>query len=128
MSPLADIIPIESRRRPTPVAATVPARPGSKPQKRARIVVLLCLLALPLTALFARTGVQAPVTGLGPADRAAVFRRAYDELQSTCRLPAASRGALEDRCRNTAAFVMLFPECDAACGGAARALLPRARR
>jgi hypothetical protein len=43
-------------------------------------------------------------------------------------LPEAAEGALWEHCHAQARFVSLFPECDEACGRAARPWLSQGRR
>jgi cytochrome b pre-mRNA-processing protein 3 len=136
MSRIADIVPLASRRRPRqrlgePLSMAVdPPRLEGSTENGAWIVLVALMGLLGAGAIsaaserfFHRAGLELP-----PAERAAVFQRAYDDLRETCRLPEAAGGPLLDRCRSTASFVVLFPECDAACGQAARALQPRSRR
>jgi hypothetical protein len=138
MADHVDIIPLASRRRArapaTHAAPEVvgPPRLEGSTEKGAWIVLvaLVSLLAAPLAFYLAgESGAQRSIAGLTPSVRAAVFQRAFEDVRETCRLPGGSAdGALRDWCRSTASFVVLFPECDAACGRAARALLPQARR
>jgi hypothetical protein len=128
MSHNADIIPIRSLR--STVADAVPEAAERQPPKGALalLVVILGLGAIGLLFTFAEDRVQRSIADLAPAHRAEIFRRAYDDLRETCRLPEASAGLVQERCRSTASFVLLFPDCDKACGETARALLPHARR
>jgi cytochrome b pre-mRNA-processing protein 3 len=136
MSRPAEIISLASRRparstNPRPVEVeTDPFHLEGSTEKGAWIVLvaLLLLLAVGAVMAFVTNGAPRSLAGLAPAERTAVFRRAYEDLRETCRLPATSNGPLLERCRSTAAFVVLFPDCDAACSRAARALMPRARR
>ncbi|HEY2728581.1 MAG TPA: hypothetical protein VGK52_01495 [Polyangia bacterium] len=90
--------------------------------------MILILGAIGLLFTFAKERFQRSIAGMPSAHRSEIFRRAYDDLRETCRLPEAREGPVQEHCRNTASFVLLFPDCDKACGEAARALLPRARR
>ena len=135
MSRPANIISLASRRRAQ--VAAPQAAPEAPPLEGSTergawivLVALVSLLAVPLTFyLVGERGAQRSLADLAPSDRTAVFRRAFEDVRVTCRLPgAAADGALRDWCRSTASFVMLFPECDGACGRTARALLPQARR
>jgi hypothetical protein len=65
---------------------------------------------------------------LPPTERSTLYRHAIDELESTCREPAAADGSLRDHCKAQANFVLGFPECDERCRWAATGVLPRARR
>ncbi|HVR03666.1 MAG TPA: hypothetical protein VMT47_16125 [Polyangia bacterium] len=127
MSHEADIIPIMSRRS---TADAVPEATERQPPKGALalLVVILGLGAVGLLFTLAADRVERSIAGLSPSHRTEVFRRAYDDLRETCRLPEAHEGPVQEHCRNTASFVLLFPDCDKACGEAARALLPHARR
>jgi hypothetical protein len=68
------------------------------------------------------------ITRLAPSERAAALGRLRHDIVETCQLPEAAAGPLRERCLRDASLVLLFPECDAACGQAARALLPQPRR
>ena len=128
MSSFGDIIPISSRRPPPAATPTVP-RPWPR---RANVVpIVYFMLAFAgvggLGVVF-ESRAQVAVTRIESSDRGAIFARARTDLRETCSLPEASEGPLRDHCRETATFVLLFPECDAACGRAARAVLPQARK
>jgi hypothetical protein len=128
MSHEADIIPIMSRR--STAADAVPAVADCQPPKGILVllVVILGLGAVGLLFTLAANRAERSIAGLSPPHRTEVFRRAYDELRETCRLPEAREGPVQEQCRSTASFVLLFPDCDKTCGEAARALLPHARR
>jgi hypothetical protein len=128
MSHEADIIPIRSR---SPAEASAIPEAAERPPPKGALVLLLVILilgAIGLLFTFAKERFQRSIAGMPSAHRSEIFRRAYDDLRETCRLPEAREGPVQEHCRNTASFVLLFPDCDKACGEAARALLPRARR
>lgn len=129
MSRLDDVIPISSRR-PAQSRDVKPEAAERKPPAGALVllVIVLGLVVLGLLFVFAESRPRRSIAQLPDAQRLAIFRRAYDELRETCRLPEAADDPVQGRCRNTASFVLLFPECDQACSEAARALLPHARR
>jgi hypothetical protein len=129
MSRPDDIIPIASRR-PAHSRGVMPEVGKRKPPAGglALLLIVLGLVATGLLFAFAESRPQRAIAHLPGPYRTALFRRAYDELRATCRLPEAADDVVHERCRNTAWFVLLFPECDQACGEAARALLPHARR
>ncbi|HSZ82077.1 MAG TPA: hypothetical protein VLA14_07345 [Polyangia bacterium] len=137
MSTYGEIIPLASRRRapehaPAPTAAQ-PLAHRSAPTARwgslgAALLVILTIAAVGGLGLYFETRARVDVAALSPVERAAIFRRAHDDLVRTCGLPDATEGALRDHCVETARFVLLFPECGDACIDAARALLPHARR
>ena len=136
-SSFGEIIPIESRRRPQVAPAPQPAAPPEAPGARRRrrweslggaVGVVAIMLAVGGGGILCERRVQAGVAELPAARRAAVVARVRAELAETCGEPEAATGPLHDRCVDSARFVLLFPECDAACARGARALLPRARR
>jgi hypothetical protein len=129
MSRIADIIPISSRRPPT--AKVQRGEPLVGSTVGAGWIVLAALLSLMMVGVglsFADGLSHNSVAHLPTANRAAIFRRSYDDLRETCGLPEAAQGAVQEHCRSSASFVLMFPECDHSCQQAARALLPRARR
>jgi hypothetical protein len=131
MSGFGDIIPIASRR-PSPPALTL-APPEAKPSDDRGGIVGLLLIMLVIVGvggagLLAQTHAEGAVARVVTNHRDAIFARAHDDLLETCRLPEAAEGPIRDHCVATAAFVLLFPECDADCGRLARELQPHARR
>jgi hypothetical protein len=129
MSRFADIIPISSRRpRSATVEAGAPLVGSTVGAGWIVLVALLTLIVIGVGLCFAESQSRGSVAHLPASNRAAIFRRAYDDLVETCALPEAAKGPLQEHCRSAASFVLLFPECDRACDRAARALLPHARR
>jgi hypothetical protein len=59
---------------------------------------------------------------LPPEERRPLYERTLRTLQSPCGTQKARNG-LEDFCRDQAAFILKFPECDKACQVLARAHL-----
>jgi len=127
MAHAGDIIPFPTRRREdAPVApprATIP-----KGHPLAVIVAIATIVGVSGVGFLLETQSQREVSRLPVTDRGAIFRRASDELATTCRLPEAVDGPLREHCTSEASFVLLFPECDANCGRLARDILPHARR
>jgi hypothetical protein len=129
MSRIADVIPISSRRPPPAKVERLQPLVGSTVGAGGiGVAALLGLIALGAALSFAASLSHGSVAHLPTSSRAAIFRRAYDDLHETCALPEAADGAVLEHCRSEASFVILFPECDTACGRAARALLPHACR
>ena len=88
----------------------------------------LTLLALLLTGIVAggallRWQQQRSLASLPVDDRAALFHRTLDTLTTTCR-----NDALADHCREQAAFILQFPECDEACRAVATRFGPAPTR
>jgi hypothetical protein len=65
---------------------------------------------------------QRALRDLPAAERAVLYRRTLEDLQSVC--AAASAGGLADHCQEQARFILGFPECDPACRRLARRHLP----
>jgi hypothetical protein len=129
MPRVADIIPIASRRsRAATVVRSTAVRRGPPKGAWILLVILGGLMACGLLFTFAASRAQQSIASLSPLHRSAIFLRAYDELRETCAGPEATNGPVQEHCRSSASFVLLFPECDVACDRAARALLPHARR
>jgi cytochrome b pre-mRNA-processing protein 3 len=128
MAHAGDIIPFPTRRRENAPAAPRGAVPATKGHALALVVALATLVGVSVVGVLLEGQSQREVSRLPITDRGAIFRRATDELATTCRLPEAADGPLRDHCTTEASFVLLFPECDAACGRTARDILPHARR
>jgi hypothetical protein len=128
MDRVADIIPIASRRRAQ--AATSPTAAPWGSVRHPRGVAGLVVAGLLFVAAVAATGIDvgANIRDLPAATRRTLYRRALDDVESACALPAAREGSLRDHCRRQARFLSLFPECDAACQRTAASILPRAHR
>jgi hypothetical protein len=129
MSRFGDVIPLASRRR----GATAPERPLLvAPKERsgplALLVMIVAIVGVGSIGLALQSAGPRAVAQVSSLHRSAIFDRAHEDLRETCRLPEAAQGPLRDHCVAEAAFVLLFPECDAACGLAARRVLPQARR
>lgn len=63
----------------------------------------------------------APARAIGDlpgAQRRAIYQRAIEDLEATCRRGHAQ--TLDAHCTAQAEFVLLFPECDAGCQDLAR--------
>jgi hypothetical protein len=111
----------------------LPAPPSERPSRRgggplAVLAVFSMFLVVGLVGLLMQVCVEHGIARLSPSERAAIVARTQRDLRETCALPTAHDGALRDHCVEEANFVLLFPECDAACGSTARAVLPRARK
>ena len=61
------------------------------------------------------------VAELQPTERRDVYARELENLRALC--PPLADGGLSELCRERAAFILEFPECDAACQGLARSHL-----
>jgi hypothetical protein len=127
----ADIIPINSRRR-----SQVPLRPAFVARGKVRspwgVAALfgVGLLFVAGVATFSTVGAGFGngAGDLPAADRAALYRRSLEDVESACALPAAREGALREHCLGQARFLLTFSECDARCQRAAVSVLPRTRR
>lgn len=130
MPNLAKILTLPSQ--PRPGAAERPVLDPVAGERRARWVVLAIVAgALGFFALGAYLDVHDAADGmhdLTPAVRSSLYERTLDEVETLCREPAASSGAVREHCVAQARFVEQFPECKDACRRSANALLPHARR
>jgi hypothetical protein len=132
MSHAGHIIPFPTRGRETARAGDDHLPTRAAPHNRHWAWALVGAVAF--VGVVGGTGVliegqsQRDVARIAAPNRVGVFRRASEDLRETCNLPEAAVGPLHDHCASQASFVMLFPECDAACAQVARAFLPRARR
>ena len=124
-----DIIPLASRRPASPS----PSPPALATRRRweslgGAICIALLMGGIGGLGVLCESRARSDLAPVPAAERSAIVRRAHAELEATCRLSGAASGVLRDHCVETARFVLLFPECDAACAQTARALLPRARK
>jgi cytochrome b pre-mRNA-processing protein 3 len=122
-----DIIIFPSRRRP-PSEPTPEIMPSPLSGRWLALTVVLAFGALLGLIFLAGNRERHAVAAISSAHRAAIFDRAHSDLNETCRLAEASREPLRQHCVDQASFVLLFPECDAACGEMARQVLPHAHR
>jgi hypothetical protein len=113
----ADITSISGRRPPTHRGGWASA-----------VVVAAFAVLIGFGAAVAGTQERREIGGLPADERAGIYARVADDLERTCTAPSAQEGALRDHCRREAAFVVLFPECDARSASLARSILPHARR
>lgn len=129
MSKLAKILTLPSQARPHVVER--PLVDPAAAERRARWVLLAILAgAFGLFALGSYVGPDetAGLHELTTEARQSLYRRTLDEVETVCREPAASSGALRDHCVAQARFVQQLPECRDACRRSASAILPHARR
>ena len=130
MSKLAKILTLPSQARPHAVER--PLVDPAAGERRARWV-LLAILAGSLGLFVLGAYVPGPDEAAGLHEltteaRQSLYRRTLDEVETVCREPAASSGALRDHCVAQARFVQQLPECRDACRRSASAILPHARR
>ena len=131
MSSYGDVIPIASRRRAPPAS---PAAPAPAPVRRrassllAPLIIFVTIFGGGALGLVYESHAHGIVAHLSSGERGAIFKRAREDLERTCTLPEAAEGPLHDHCVETAAFVLLFPECRGACVDLARAIQPHAHR
>lgn len=99
-------------------AANAIATPSQRERSNRRP---LTVLAVGLTAVAAGTlwyltesAERSAITELPAVERKALYARTLNTLKSSCSARNKPRG-LDDFCREQAAFIVQFPECDAAC-------------
>lgn len=98
-------------------------------QKRSFLALVVGLLALTAAYVAGRQHSRLQeVRSLAPDERASIFARALDDVKTTCAAVDAADEVLREHCRDQAAFLVMFPECDAACESLAAAALPHAHR
>lgn len=110
---------------PTPRAAGVAAADAG----RSRALRVLALGLLGLSGWSAAIGwrehrLSAAVAAMPRAVQQAAYRRAHDELSTTC----ATQPQLDEHCRAEAELILHFPQCKADCDALARPFLADARR
>ena len=99
------------------------------PHKRFSLALAIGLVALTGAYVAGRQHSRLQeVRSLAPDARASMFARALDDVKTTCAAVDATDEVLRDHCRDQAAFLVMFPECDAACESLAAAALPHAHR
>jgi hypothetical protein len=130
MSKLAKILILPSQARPH--AAERGLVDPAAGERRARWV-LLAILAGALGFFVLGSYVQGPDETAGLHEltieaRQSLYRRTLDEVETLCREPAASSGALRAHCVEQARFVQQLPECKTLCMQSANAVLPHSRR
>jgi hypothetical protein len=129
MSSFGDIIPIASRRRTPPAPQAAPASVRRRASGAlAPLIIFVTIFGGGTLGLLYESHAHGVVAHLSAEERGAIFKRAHEDLEQTCTLPAAAEGPLHDHCVETAAFVLLFPECRGACVDLARAIQPHAHR
>lgn len=85
------------------------------------------LLGLGLFLACPRPGLEGELEKLPPLEREALYTRTFDTLRDTC-AQAGDGGRLLEHCREQAAFLRRFPECDAACLELVNAFAPQPSR
>lgn len=111
-----------TRLRLIAAAAPAPAPAGAALATRRALWVFAPLTFLVLIALLLGSGEEErALRRLPPAERAALYDRTLENLQTVC---VGDRGhELRDLCRGQAQLALLFPECDTACRATAREVL-----
>ncbi len=94
-----------------------------------RALRVLALLFLVVSGWIAMIGwrehrLNAAVAAMPVATQQAAYRRAFDDLSTTC----AARPELDEHCRAQAEFILHFPQCGTDCDALARHFLSKARR
>ncbi len=124
----ADVIPLASRRR-SPPQWPAPAPQEAIRHKRSVLALALGLVALTGAFVAGRQHSRLEeVRSLPPVERASIFARALNDQKTTCAAVDAADQVLRDHCRDQATFLVMFPECDAACESLAATALPHAHR
>lgn len=86
---------------------------------------LLLLGAIALTGLWLRARRKQAIAELPLPQRRALYQRTLETLRTTCRQEG---DVLLEHCREQAAFILQFPECDEACHALADRFAPRPSR
>ncbi|HVT08554.1 MAG TPA: hypothetical protein VHO67_13930 [Polyangia bacterium] len=124
----ADVIPLASRRRTRPEPLPASTEEAGRP-RRSVFAVALGLVALTGAFIAGRQHSRLQqVRSLDPEARASIFARALDDLKTSCAAVDPADEVLREHCRDQATFLVMFPECDAACESLAAAALPHAHR
>jgi hypothetical protein len=108
---------------PEPLRLAPIARPPADPTGR-RIylgVLLSVVLATLVGVLASRSPHDRGLRALPPEQRAALLARTVDDLRQFC--GSGHAPALDDHCRELAAFASRFPECRGECEALARPFL-----
>ena len=85
-----------------------------------RLMVILALTAAIATWLWIEGAEERALSDLPVSERRSIYARELENLRALC-APLVS-GDLSKRCRERAAFVLEFPECDSSCQEIARPL------
>ena len=89
------------------------ARPGSRGRAVALGVLALVLIALSLLLQHWEKQKERAVKDLPAAERQSLYLRTLQNFQTVC--TPFPKAELKEHCQQDAEFLMLFPECDAAC-------------
>jgi hypothetical protein len=103
--------PDVSRRVITP--GSIGAGERARPRWKVGLALLVLLALAGLFVLWQAPAERRAVTGLAPAERAAVFQEALGRYRVLCREEGAP--AVRAECAKQARYLRLFPECDDAC-------------
>ena len=76
--------------------------------------------------LWSRQSEQRAIRAMPEAERAALYRRTFDDLAKVCNPERAPE--LQGHCHEQAEFILNFPECDGSCGELARRVLANPTR
>jgi hypothetical protein len=107
-----------------------PAPPAALAQRRTRLV--LAALGLTLTAAMAwwgwnQSAEHRALVDMPAAERRMLYQETRRSTETLC-ADARSDSALEQRCQESAGFLLLFPECDGECQAFARSLVRQPAR
>lgn len=109
-------------------SATMPSAPGYEVfhrRNRRSILLQLVLASAALVGIgfliwsFVRTSPRQALSNMAPGDRKTLYDRTLQSTQELCR-HTGDGADLRNRCRDSARFLLAFPECDAECRAFAR--------
>ena len=137
MNGLAEVIPLDSRRRrgkrrgqaqEVRVAAPVGPSPAVRRKRLlafcgALLALIVALIVVDRVVLAQPRGAAGGLGAVAPPVRAALYQRTIADLAATCGLPAARAGLLREHCVDQARFVTAFPECIAECRRLAQVII-----
>jgi len=138
MNEVANVIPLESRRRSKRVSSSPPP-PGQAPhaaiadaaRRRGSTAFCVGLFAICTTLVMVdrssvahqRPSQAGPVAALLASESAGLYERTVTDITATCALRAARSGVLRQHCVQQALFVQRLPQCTGECARLARAVL-----
>lgn len=97
---------------------------GAAGSTAGRVSLALIVLAVAAVAIWQSGEERRAVRAMPASERAALFEKEYAALLQGCTEP---QPALHERCRSSAHFVELFPECGADCRERTAKILGRER-
>jgi hypothetical protein len=127
MNGLAEVIPINSRRRK--VSGEKKASETTAPALRRRLIacgvgLLVLVVGLAIVDRAVSSPARFPPTAtLTPELRRPLQERAMADVAAACSLPEAASGLLRQHCVEQARFLSALPECNGDCERLSRAVL-----